>query len=836
MIYPGSLHNHDDFSNIRLKDAISTFPELIDYAIELGHKGIAITNHECVSDAIQVLKYRDKIIEKNPDFKIILGNEIYLCRNELSPTNFEKGKDAYWHFILLACDEEGHRQIREISSKAWKRSWKTGKMRRVPTYYQDLIDIIYPNQGHVIGSSACLGGWLAHSCLTYANEPNEELKQEIVKWLLQMQRLFGENNFYIELQPPAKRDNEQYKANYILLQFARELNIPWIITTDTHYTRKEDRSIHKAYITSQEGEREVDEFYATTYLMSDEELRNHFDFEIESCYQNIQSIMDRCQNYELQKPLKIPRLPWKNFFPKSNPLDWKEHFPSIEKFVSSPYIEDRELAKAVVEKLEKEPELQDNKIYEMIEDCLDKIWVSSDVNKARWSAYLLNLQKIIDCCWEAGSIVLPSRGSGGGFILLYLLDIIQMNAAWEKIPLKSWRFLNPSRASLLDVDFDIEGSKREAVLNKFREVYGEDRICNVATFGHEKSRAAIKTAARGLKTISVEDAEYICSLIPADRGIQRTLHQCYYGDIENDMKPVPAFVQEMKKNPELWKVAQKIEGLVSQLGSHAGGVVFFDEDITNTAGIMRTPEGTIISCYELHDLESVSGIKYDCLSVEGADKIHQCLDLMIEDGVITPEPTLKETYMKYLGIYNIDRTSPQMWDMVNKGQILSLFQMEQQSGIQGIRLTHPRSVEDLAHLNSIIRLMAPEKGMETPLEKYARFKKNINLWYDEMSRYGLTPQEQELLKPILSSSYGLCEAQEIFMELVQIPECGGFSLDFADALRKSIAKKDPAGYLKLEEEYFKTVKEKGLSSNLCNYVWKVLIATSRGYGFDTNWT
>lgn len=450
MNYPGSLHNHDDFSNIRLKDAISTFPELINYAIELGHNGIAITNHDCVADAIQILNYRKKIQEKNPDFKIILGNEIYLCRNGLNPENFVKGSDAYWHFILLACDEEGHRQIREISSRAWKRSWKTGKMRRVPTYYQDLIDIIYPNQGHVIASSACLGGWAAANCLKYANNPNEELKEEITNWFLQMKKLFGENNFYIELQPPAKKNNEQYKANYVLLQFAKELNIPWIITTDTHYTHYEDRSIHKAYITSQEGEREVDEFYATTYLMSDKELRDHFDFEIEECYKNIQYILDRCENYELQKPLKIPHLPWKTFYPKSSPLSWKKYFPSIEKFVLSPYIEDQELAKAIIEKLEKEPELQESKIYDMIEDCLDKIWVSSDVNKARWSAYLLNLQKIIDCCWEAGSIVLPSRGSGGGFILLYLLDIIQMNAAWENIPLKSWRFLNPSRASLLD--------------------------------------------------------------------------------------------------------------------------------------------------------------------------------------------------------------------------------------------------------------------------------------------------------------------------------------------------------------------------------------------------
>lgn len=445
--YPGSCHCHDDYSNIRLKDAICTYKQLIDYAIQLGHKGIAITNHECISDAIQIIKYRDKIKEKHPDFKIILGNEIYLCRNDLSADTYDRTVDKFWHFILLAKDEEGHRQIREISKRAWLRSWKTGKMRRVPTYYQDLIDIIYENPGHVIGMTACLGGWLASQCL--ANESEEK----ITKWLQQMIKLFGKDNFYIELQPPAKANNNQYQANSKLLYYARKLDIPWVITNDVHYLKKEDREIHKAYLTSQDGEREVDEFYATTYLMDTKELEGYFDFDVKEAYNNIQEIMDKCENYDLRKPLKIPKLPWKSFFPKTDLMSWKDCFPTIEKFIKSPYEEDREIAKAIIQKLETEPKLQEQKVYEMIEDCLAKLWESSEVNNARWSAYLLNIQKIIDCCWEAGSIVLPSRGSGGGFILLYLLDIIQMNVAWENLPLKSWRFLNPSRVSLLDKNY-----------------------------------------------------------------------------------------------------------------------------------------------------------------------------------------------------------------------------------------------------------------------------------------------------------------------------------------------------------------------------------------------
>lgn len=717
------------------------------------------------------------------------------------------------------------------------RSYDSKGLKRVPTYYQDLIDIIDNNKGHIIASTACLGGLAASLALNLkeAEEPNSQLESYLKKWLLQMQELFGKDNFYIELQPPAKKDNEQYKANKKLLELSKELNIPWIVTTDSHYSRPEDKEIHKAYLNSQDGEREVDSFYATTYQMSTEEIESYFDFPLDEAYNNILKIKNSCEDYDLEKSLRIPQLKWKKFFPLSNPKDWIDKIPLLKNFIDSDYIGDNELAKAIIERIEKDRTLQNQETYEAINDCLDKTWESSKVNNAYWSAYYLNLQNIIDCCWDAGSLVLPGRGSGVGFILLYILNITQINPLRETVKTYSWRFLNPSRVSVLDVDFDIEGSKREKVLHKFREVYGEDRICNVITFGSEKSKSAILSAARGLG-IDVDEAQYISSLVPSDRGQIRTLNQCYYGDPENGFAPVIPFKQAMDANPELWKVAHKIEGLICRTGIHAGGVVFVDEPFTESTSLMRAPDGTIISSYELHDLEAVSLIKYDCLSVEAADKLHIALDLLLRDKKIEDKGSLKETYESILGVYKIERNEPKMWDMVNTHKINSLFQMEQQSGIQGIALAHPRSVEDLAHLNSIIRLMAQEKGGEQPLNKYARFKADIRLWYKEMRDWGLTEKEQKLLEPYLLNSYGICESQECFMMLVQIPECGGFSLDFADRLRKSIAKKNPADYDKLTQEYFETVKQKGLSENLCKYVWNVLIATSRGYGFNLSHT
>ena len=136
-------------------------------------------------------------------------------------------------------------------------------------------------------------------------------------------------------------------------------------------------------------------------------------------------------------------------------------------------------------------------------------------------------------------------------------------------------------------------------------------------------------------------------------------------------------------------------------------------------------------------------IKYDLLSVEALDKIHICLDLLIEQGFIEYNGDLKETYENVVGVYNLERNAKDMWEMVWEHKIQSLFQMEKQSGIQGIALTKPESVDDLATLNSVIRLMAQEKGAEQPLNKFARFKKDIRLWYDEMEHYGLTEREQK---------------------------------------------------------------------------------------------
>ena len=310
-----------------------------------------------------------------------------------------------------------------------------------------------------------------------------------------------------------------------------------------------------------------------------------------------------------------------------------------------------------------------------------------------------------------------------------------------------------------------------------------------------------------------------------------------YGDEQNDWPPIKQFVFEMTENyPELWEVARKVEGLVCGTGIHAGGVIFVDTPFTDSTALMRAPDGTICTQFDLHDCEDCSLIKYDALSVEAMDKIHNCLDLLCDYGYVERKETLKETYESILGVYNLERTDPKMWEMVWNHEIQALFQMEKQSGIQGIATLKPTSVDDLAILNSTIRLMAQEKGGEMPTDKLARFKNDPEEWDRELEMWGLGPKEKAILEPVLGMSYGLCIAQEQFMELVQLPELGGFSLTWADKLRKSIAKKNPADYDKLTKEFYEETEKKGVNQRFAHYVWDVLIAMSKGYGFNQSHT
>ena len=252
-----SIHNHTEYSSIRIIDSINKVKDLIDRAIELNLSGICITDHEVLSAHVQAIQYYKSLPDEiKSKFTLGLGDEIYLV-NDLNNIDY-----GYTHFILVAKNEVGHRALREISSTAWENSKTDRGMLRVPISKKELKNIVKKFPGTLKASTACLGSEFSKLVLELINKENNNFspveigatKQKIVDHINYCKELFGKD-FYIEVQPGVCE--EQHLYNLKAKVIAKALGVKMIFTTDSHYLKKEDRGIHKAYLNSKEGEREV---------------------------------------------------------------------------------------------------------------------------------------------------------------------------------------------------------------------------------------------------------------------------------------------------------------------------------------------------------------------------------------------------------------------------------------------------------------------------------------------------------------------------------------------------------------------------------------------------
>ena len=864
-----SLHIHTQYSNLKIIDSTNRFERILDYAWDIGLSGIAETEHDCLSGTMEALDcFRAKLKkewanaypdEEFPgyaaasdklDFKVILGNEIYLSEEGLTEADMDGNHPVhFWHLILIAKDAIGFHQLKELSSRAWRRAWFRGILR-TPTYPSDLVDIVGKNPGHLICSTACLGGYSAWTWRKAFHNDNimpwevgqdkDYYLNKLDNHLAAMERLFGKYHFYIELQQN-EEGSEQNEYNKFMIDRYWE-KYPFIFTTDAHYLKEDEREIHKAFLNSKSSkDREVDEFYKYAYIMSEAEVRKLMpyvdDFKFEMMSKHTRIIKDMCEFYELEQKPKLAQVEYEHWDEYANDLEVfndvdEKTYPNFYYYLHTDNRSDNYLARLVahgyVEKCDFETWV-DNVYYQRLEEEFWTLKQVGDKIEQPMSDYFITMSKIIDIVWnEANSIVGPSRGSAGALLINYLLGITQMNPIQMELPFV-WRFLHPSRPDLPDIDFDTESDKRQIVFNEVRKYFnsiGGD-VINVCTFGTEGTKSALKTAGRGLK-IDDDVISYITSMIPNERGFDWTLSECYYGNDEGK-SPIKAFVEQMKEYPKLWQLAQSIEGLITRLGVHASGVVCVNGDFNDYNSVMKTSKGQIVTSYDLHTLERCGMVKYDFLTVSALDRIRQCMNYMLEDGTMEWQGSLRKTYNKYLSPQVLDYTSDKMWEMVGNGEISSLFQFDTLVGSQAIKSIQPHSLNELAISSSLMRLMG--EG-ELPLEKYARYKRLPNAWYQEMDAYGLTAEEEKILEKYLKKKCGVGESQEVIMQIVMDPHISGFDMKEANKLRKTIAKKQFKEIEAVKELFFNKGRELGTSDKLLSYIWYVQISAQLGYSFS----
>ncbi|GMX64617.1 DNA polymerase III subunit alpha [Paenibacillus elgii] len=849
-------HNHTDYSNIRLLDCTNSVEDLIITASDLSYKGIAITDHESVSGHVQAIKVTRDLKSKGcipNDFKLILGNELYLV-DDINETraSYKSGVTKFPHFLILSKDAIGHEQMRYLSSHAWDSSFYTGTMLRVPTDKKVLEKVVKENPNHLIATTACLGSEVNIHLLAIqeAEACNDKNKAEyhtnklhyFINWCIEV---FGQENFFIELQPAYSP--EQIYCNTQLIELAQQYNLKYIISTDTHYLRPEDRVIHKAFLNAKDGDREIDSFYEATFLQTPEEIyerMNYFDKSvIETAFNNTLLIGEMIEDYTIEHETVIPKITLPDFQLKHLFKPAYDKYTYIKSMAYAPNEQDRYILKLIedgfVEHIPRNT-LSREKFHEIlarIDIELGELWEISQQLKQTMSSYYITTAKIVDIIWrddECGgnSLVGSGRGSSGGFLICFLLGITQINPLEYGIEMPHWRHLHRSRPDIgaLDIDIDTEGSKRPKIVQALKNYFGEDRVLQVCTFGTEGSKSAIQTACRGLG-IDSDIGLHISSLIPFERGENWSISDCLYGNEKKEREPVKEFINEIEKYENLKETALKIEGKINKRSIHAGGIVVFNEPYYKSNAMMKAPNGLSITQFNLDDSQAVGNIKFDLLTIEALDKIRTELDLLIEYREIEWQGTLRKTFNKYLHPNVIEKEDPRIYKMLGEGTVPDLFQFSTAIGYQSAIKVKPNNLLEVASANSLMRLMSGDGG-EQPMDTFVRFKNDISQWYAEMYAHGLTGEEVKIMEQYLLKLNGVADTQESVMLMSMDSRISGFSVKDANKLRKTIAKKNAKNELdQLKQDFYDKGKSLGTSQHLLNYVW-MQIKRQLGYSFS----
>ena len=445
-------HSHSEYSNIRLLDSIIKIPDLINRAIEIGLCGISLTDHECLSGAPQANFYAQEIIKEHPDFKVALGNEIYLTPNR------DMGQ-KYYHFILIAKNKTGFRALRELSSRAWMNSYWDKGLERVPTTYSDLEEIVNKYPSSLIATTACIGGEVSSQVLNLIKAEKHkdaagvaEAHNDIVKFILWCKKLFGED-FYIECAPG--QSSEQIAVNKRLKAVAAAFKCKMVLGSDAHYLKKEDRYVHKAYLNSKGGEREVDAFYEYAYLQDEDDIKINIapsELDYDELVNNSYEIYNKIENYSIAHKQTIPKVKvkdydkqiyWSGLWEKETASN--HHYPTLYKMFQSEDIYERYWVNECTNKLIQLNEYNDKYLSRLEEEADIKKTISEKLETNMFS-YPITLQHYVDLFWECGSTVGAGRGSSCSGLNHYLLGVTQLDPIKWDLPF--YRYLNKERVEL----------------------------------------------------------------------------------------------------------------------------------------------------------------------------------------------------------------------------------------------------------------------------------------------------------------------------------------------------------------------------------------------------
>ena len=616
------LHVHTEFS---LLDGSNKIKEYVSRVKELGMNSAAITDHGVMYGVIDF--YREA---KKQGINPILGCEVYVAPNSRFDREITGGDDRYYHLVLLAENEEGYANLTKIVSKGFVEGY----------YYKPRVDKELLRKYHkgIIALSACLAGEVARFL-------TKGLYEEAKKTALEYQEIFGEGNFFLELQDHGIP--EQGLVNQQLFKMSEETGIELVATNDIHYTYAEDAKPHDILLCIQTGKKLSDENRmrydgGQYYVKSEEEMLRLFPY-AKQALENTQKIADRCH---VEIEFGVTKLP---------KYDVPDGYTSWEY-----------LQKLCYEGLEKRygdpsEELKERLSYEL-----------ETIHQMGYVDYFLIVWDFIKYAKDHGISVGPGRGSAAGSIVSYCLEITTIDPIRYQLLFE--RFLNPERVSMPDIDFDFCYERRQEVIDYVTRKYGKDCVAQIVTFGTLAARGVIRDVGR-VMDLPYAYVDSISKMIPQELGI--------------------TIDKALKMNPDLKKLydtdetvtnlidmAKRLEGLPRHCSMHAAGVVICQKPVDEYVPLSRAADGTITTQFIMTTLEELGLLKMDFLGLRTLT--------VIQNAVLLARRKQPE-----LNINQIDYNDQKVLDYIGTGKTDGVFQLES-AGMKGfMKELKPHNLEDV---------------------------------------------------------------------------------------------------------------------------------------------
>lgn len=759
------LHNHTEYS---LLDGLSKVKKMAEKAKELNMNALAITDH---GGMYGVIKFYQAC--KSVGIKPIIGCEIYVAKRSLKDK--EAGVDkSYNHLVLLAKNNIGYKNLLKIVSTSWLEGY----------YYKPRTDIeLLTNHAEgLICLSACVNGYIADPLLN--DEDNEAEKRAIA-----LNKIFGEGNFYIELQrhidvPPQKKANEK------LIALSKKLGIPLVATNDNHYTNKDDAEAQEVLLCLQtqsmleEKGRKLSMISSPDfYIKSTTEMKQLF-ADIPEAIENTQKIADMCDVEITLGKWIMPRFE----VPEGKTtgqhltslvyLGAQNRYPQMsDNYQPNPNVSEKITKETIIERIE----------YEL-----------SIILKKKYETYFLVVSDFVNWAKNQNIAVGPGRGSAAGSIVSYCLRITDVDPFFFSLPFE--RFLNPDRPSAPDIDLDFADTRREEVIKYVTEKYGKDKVAQIITFGSMEARAAVRDVGRVLGyPYSVPDR--IAKLIPPG-------WQGHAMTIESALEQSPDLKRSYLSEPDTKRIldlAKHLEGVARHASIHAAGVVIADKPLTEYVPLQRETNGEkIVTQFDMYTVgeDGVGLLKMDFLGLRNLTIIEESLRF------------IKQNKNIIVDFRDVPLDDSKTFSLLSQGETTGIFQLESAGMRRYIKDLRPTSIFDL---QAMVALYRP--GPMNIIPEFIRRKHNPSL----------INYPDDRLKEILKESYGVITFQDDVL-LTAITLAGYSWLD-ADKFRKAMGKKIPSEMKKQEEMFIDGCVKNGMSKQKALSIFQ-LIAPFAGYGFN----